>query len=755
MAKMTSKEADKLGLPDGFEIFSPFPFAGMNLESDRIGMADQEFYELTNMLKIGDGRLIAVLDNAPPLYTAPSNKTIISFFWFNIGSSNACAVFLSDGTAVQVSTTGVVTTISSVPGTFYKSGAVLPACSQWGTQYLLIASNFQFSAYWVWDGSTLYAPGTVGPYLSDNLTTGGSNYTSAPTVTAFGGAGSGVEATATVEDGSVVSLKITNPGSGYIPGDVVQLQFAGGGSDNGAVLKAVLASGSIDFVNVLTGGSGYVSPTVTFTGGGGSGAAATATVSGGAITAVTLTSGGSGYTGTPVVGFTGSSGSGATAAALLTAGKIASVTVVSGGTNFTSTPTLTTQGGGGSGATLTAVLSGKSISSVTVVSGGSGFVSVPAVIVGPGANNAAGATLSLMPSGVSGSAIETYESRVWLAVPYTAPGATPNNGTIQVSAPGAITDFATSDGASTFVTNEPFLRQTYVALKQTNGFLYPIGDSAVDIISNVSTSGSPSTTTFTYQNIDPQTGAAWRDTAQYYGLSVIFANTQGIFGLYGGAVKKISKKITTLIQNAIFPPTNGAVTPCSSVVNIGTIKLYVMLLTVIDPVTNLPRNAMVGWDEQNWYIFTQTVLPSYIGTQVINSNYTAWGTDGSTLYQMFNTQSSTLEKTISTKLYGANSFPIIKNAMGLWLMAQDTSTNTSGVTFTGTIDTENGSVPLAVSPLSFGGQPMLGTDPGNSYGAMLGITLNSTSPSFELRHFVIGYRNFWGGYGDPPALAQS
>ena len=76
---------------------------------------------------------------------------------------------------------------------------------------------------------------------------GGSGYTSAPTVSFSGGGGSGATATATVSGGQVTSVTVT------------------------------------------AGGSGYTSaPTVSFSGGGGSGATATATVSGGQVTSVTV-----------------------------------------------------------------------------------------------------------------------------------------------------------------------------------------------------------------------------------------------------------------------------------------------------------------------------------------------------------------------------------------------------------------------------------------------------------------------------------
>jgi hypothetical protein len=85
------------------------------------------------------------------------------------------------------------------------------------------------------------------------VTTGGSGYTSAPTV-AFsgGGGGTGATATATIANGAVTAVTITNPGSGYTAAPTVA--FSGGGG-TGAAATANLASE----LNIVAGN--YASPT--------------------------------------------------------------------------------------------------------------------------------------------------------------------------------------------------------------------------------------------------------------------------------------------------------------------------------------------------------------------------------------------------------------------------------------------------------------------------------------------------------------
>lgn len=752
--KLSAKAAEKLGLPDGIKFYSPFPFGGMDQQSSRVALKDNEFFYRENFIRIGDGNMRTLWDKGAPIYTVPSGKTIVEFFFFNIGSTSLVAVFLSDGTAVQVNpSTMAQTVISNVANTFYVMGASLPAVGQWGTLYLIIANNITPNSYWIWDGKILYSPGGLGPGIT--ITDGGAGYTSPPSVTAFGGSGSGVTATATISDGSVVEINITNPGTGYLPGDVIQFAFSGGGSDSSAILQSVLATGVVGSITLVSPGSGYTdgSYALTFSGGGGTGAAGTYTVSGGVVTSIELTDGGSGYTGTPAITFTSGGGTGAVATASLSPGAVSSVTVVNGGTGFTSTPTLTFEGGGGTGAVATANLTSGVITSVTVTNGGSGYTSDPAVIVQTGVNNAASATATLMPFGVSGSSIETFEQRVWLPFPNQT-GNQNNGGTILISGPGSLTDFSGSSGGLTYVSTDSFLRYQYTNIKQSNGYLYPIADSSVDVISNVQTSGNPPSTTFSYQNTDPQIGTSWRDTVTDYSRTILFANPLGVYGVYGGAVTKISSKIDELFTNAVFPQ-DGGITPVSAVANIFSQKIFLMLMTITDIYTGTPRNVMISWDEKEWFVSSQSLSLTYIGTQEVNSNLTAWGTDGSSLFPLFEAPSAALSKKYATKLYGAQDAFLIKQAMSLYVQAQDLTESRTGVVFNKTtIDTEFGSF-LTPSQVFFPSmtstlppvQYMYAAETGDVVGVNLGITMETISPDFTLSNLIMGYVPVTGLFG--------
>jgi len=173
--KLMREEQKAFGIQPGFKEMRMAPFGGMNqMSSSRLDGKDNEAWWQENLIKTGEGCLRAIWDQGSPLYTAPNGKTIIYQFFYNIGATNYVAIFLSDGTAVQVNTaTSANTSISSVANTFYNSGlsTQIPVCGQWGTSYLLIANNFAPNNYWVWDGTLLYTAGSLSPLIT--VTAGG------------------------------------------------------------------------------------------------------------------------------------------------------------------------------------------------------------------------------------------------------------------------------------------------------------------------------------------------------------------------------------------------------------------------------------------------------------------------------------------------------------------------------------------------------------------------------------------------------
>ena len=850
----SAKATQAMGLPENFRSFSCFPFGGINRQASPLAMPDGDFQYVENFVKLGDGNFRTLWDVGVPAYRAPSGTSIIYYAFFTLASNYYVAVFLADGSAVQVNMQTLAQTPIGPAGTFYQTATGdLPYAKQWGSTYLLISNRNTKNDYWIWDGKLLYGAGTAAP--NGVLITGsGFNYSTVPTVTAVGGSGSGMQLTAIVDAGSVTQVQIDNPGTGYQPGDVVLLQFAGGGSDTTAVLQASLATGGVGSVSITFSGSGYTStPAVAFSGGGGSGAAGTAityseisniTVTnpgsgyatpvvsftgggggfgaaatanldpinpgqilsititdhgtgyttaptvvindsggGGGINAaatayvtgvvigISVTVPGSGYTSAPTVSITGGGGSGATAISALQAGTVGAIAIINGGSGFTAAPTLTLVGGGGSGATATCTISGGVIDSVTVTAPGSYYTSAPAVQVGAGLNNAAAGTVALMPFGISGACMETFLSRVWIADPATVATQTiPPGNLYSFSAAGSPYNFSDPAGGGGGNNTDAFLQTRYVAIRQSSGYLYFYGDGSVSVVSNVltTTAGTTVTTNYNYQNVDPQAGLSWRDSIQDFGRSSVMANETGVYGLYGGAATKVSAKLDQFLTAAVYPA-QGGVTPSSAVATIFNVKHYLNLVTIPDPDTGKLRNVMVAWNEKDWVIASQSVDFKIIATQKVESRYYAWGSDGQSIYPMFVKPSTKLQKRFWTKTYGVEQMHIQKQLAGFWMQAQDNSADQSGVGGVVTTDISTiGVMPATptspeISPPSPSGlyitvleQPeFLAPPPGWSiYGTSIegafstaAIKFSTTSEDFTLGNLLVGYMPVTAYYG--------
>jgi hypothetical protein len=331
------------------------------------------------------------------------------------------------------------------------------------------------------------------------------------------------------------------------------------------------------------------------------------------------------------------------------------VTITANGSNYTA-PTVTATGGSGSGATFSSTVVNGLITAITITNPGKGYLATDSVTltITDSTGTGATATAQLMPYAVSGTAVETYAGRVWIV----------NGNELIFSAPGSYQNFATSAGGGNVSSSDSFLRVSYIQPKQTNGFLYLIADSSINYISGVQTSGSPPTTTFTNQNADPEVGTPYASTVEVFGRDIVFANAFGAHISYGAAVNKISDALNG-VYNTV--PNFGGLVPSSAKAIIFGRKVWILLLAVINPVTNLQVNELFMWDGKRWWSSEQSVNILFIGAQEINSILTAYGTDGSSLYPLFTTPSNNFTKTVQSKLWDEpGSYMLLKGTTRLW-----------------------------------------------------------------------------------------
>jgi hypothetical protein len=742
-------------------------FQGMDTSVPRVGVDDRQCAWIDGFMPLKKRNLRVLYGVGASLYNGPANfptVTTVFFKFFNLGSTPYCVVFLSDGSVVVGNVnTGPASFSAILPaGTILNPAITNVGITQWGNRYLIIVAN-QPNGYWIWDGSLVYKSGTLGPVVT--LTNVGSGYKTNPVVVATGGSGTGAAFVATINNGVVTNVIETNPGTGYLPGQTITLVFSGGNSGGtGASLTAVLASTGggtgatftvnisgpdisgnfhVSSITVNSGGSGYSQfTTITVTASNiftSVAASVSPVITSGIITAVTIINGGTYIPG----GGGGPPASWSASATDSGAFHVTSVTIGSGGSGYSQSVTAICTGGGSpiQQAVLQLILTGGVITGVTVASGGLyGSNTPPTVTVSDPVVNAS-ATVSLMPFGVQGTDTETYAGHVWVA----------NGPNVNATAPGSVTDFATSDGGVSFTSSNSSLKVGYTRLLSTNGFLFLIGDSAVDYISGVTTSGTPPTTTYSYLNADPETGTPYPASVLTFGNTPVLANSVGVHRLAGSTFTKVSDDLDgSGIPNGLWNSVAnfGGNQLSSAKATIFNRKVWMVLATIKDPVSGSQVNKLFIWDGQKWWASMQDVTLTYISTSEINSVLTAYGTDGQHIYPLFKTPSTGFSKVVQSRLWDApGGYTHVKAATRLFGIAY-VYANTSP-TFTVNVDNESTVAPFTSNPYvitpSATGYFEIPPEAIGQQGIMTGLTITTSAADMSLisvavQDEIAGYR---------------
>lgn len=169
------------------------------------------------------------------------------------------------------------------------------------------------------------------------------------------GAGVTATATATILNGGVRSIIVTNRGGGYTSVPTVGISSApASGKSATAIAKMIEGivvctdntnpqAKSVQSVQITNSGYGYTTnPGVRFIGGGGSGATGIASIGTGIVGIITVTNGGSGYSTSPTITFTGISTVSAAATAVVSAaGTITAIYITNAGLGYSTAPTVT------------------------------------------------------------------------------------------------------------------------------------------------------------------------------------------------------------------------------------------------------------------------------------------------------------------------------------------------------------------------------------------------------------------------------
>lgn len=441
---------------------------------------------------------------------------------------------------------------------------------------------------------------------------------------------------------------------------------------------------------------------------------------GGVSPNIQVTAGGSGYVNGATAAISGGSGSGATASVQVTGGVVTGITLTNPGKNYAAGDTLTI--------------------TISPVSGGSG----------------ATATCHVWPFVTKPSTLAVYQGRVWLG----------NKRTIQYTGTGATyagvgyDDFLSADASGSTTLLDPDLIQSITCLRALNNYLFIFGDNSVKQIGNVSVSGSA--TNFTTVTLSSDQGTSFPDSIVSYNRLVIFANSVGVFAVFGTSVEKISDDM-----DGVFRAIDFSQAPCAAVNDINNLHCYELLVRYIDPNLSVTRSLILCYFNKKWFTVSQGNSLRFIHTAVLpNSNgeisqSQTFGTSGNDVTQLIHLPNVAVSFTIKTALTPHSAPYAQKNVVRVACAQAATTTDTLSLL----IESENNNQALTYSL----GQPIvwlnaLGqvvtwinalsqvvtwitggfryfTTKTNVSGIYLGATLTGTCSGYSLNAIIIEYQD--------------
>ena len=240
------------------------------MDTGRTGVPDENTYWMDGVMPYAPKRARSMYGIGSLLFTASGALTIVFYRFVTLTAFPNGLVHRRhhpDGSILRSRTdTGAVTTVAPA-GTILSPSQLNCDINQWGNLYVLIVAT-QTNGYWVWNGMTLFAAGTLGPVIT--ITNAGAGYSTPPSVIISGGHGSGASAVAAIANGFVTGATITSAGSGWLAGDTPSITFVGGTSaGSGGSVTAILghnaggSGGSLTVPSLTSaGGKGFELTTV-------------------------------------------------------------------------------------------------------------------------------------------------------------------------------------------------------------------------------------------------------------------------------------------------------------------------------------------------------------------------------------------------------------------------------------------------------------------------------------------------------------
>jgi hypothetical protein len=229
------------------------------------------------------------------------------------------------------------------------------------------------------------------------------------------------------------------------------------------------------------------------------------------------------------------------------------------------------------------------------------------------------------------------------------------------------------------------LHGNIVQILAANNFLYLFGDDSINVFSDVRviTNGS---TIFTNTNVSASVGSKRPYAIFPYFRSILFMNDYGVYALVGSTTSKLSDNLDGMIPNIDF----------NSPIYAGQVLLNNILCAAFNfryydaAFSQGYRYIQAVFFEKKWFITSQNDNLAYITTVPVLGKISLFGTDGTTLYRLYNDNTNNISSIVQTALLPMEDNIRTKQALKVGI--EGTNTN-SAANLNVTVDSETGSSP--------------------------------------------------------------
>lgn len=426
------------------------------------------------------------------------------------------------------------------------------------------------------------------------------------------------------------------------------------------------------------------------------------------------------------------------------------IQVTNGGT-YSSTPTVTITGGSGTGATAHALMGGSGsnqfVGEVVLDTAGTGYLPGDTLTV-VFSSGAATATARVWPQ-VGGTSIGIFSGRVWWCSAPPQPNPQVNVRQLNFTGTNGYDDLNPANAAGATTITDADLAHNITVLRGLNNYLYLFGDNSIRQIGSITVQSS--ITLFTPFTISSDIGTTFQLTVISYNRFIVFANKNGVYGLYGSSVQKISDDLDGIFENLQFASNRFAsalndfhVAPGGG----GSIHCYMLFAIYNDPIAGT-RPIFMVFDGKQWFIVSQSSITAVqtVLCSLPNATTNQWepyagtlvGSDSQIIHLLQDSTTAVavrLQTSLSPHGDPINAKQVFHTGVAMTLPVSPGSINVS-------VDTENGSISYPFQGVQ--GFQLLDFDT-DGYGKFIGATITGNMVNSWINSVCIEYGDAdpWG-----------